>query len=84
MEQDRMEQDIMFSGIDIARRFGRAVRQARAIHGFSQETLAGLTGLHRTYIGVIERGEKNITLINATRIADAVGLSLTELLQLMR
>lgn len=52
--------------------FGQKVRHYRSLKGFSQEELAGLCNLHRTYIGSVERGERNITLINAEKIATAL------------
>jgi transcriptional regulator with XRE-family HTH domain len=60
--------------------FGRAVRSARASAGFSQEKLADLAGIHRTYIGDVERGVRNISLINMTRIAAALKLPLSRLI----
>ena len=65
----------------ITKKFGRNVRKVRAIRGLSQEQLATLSGLHRTYIGFVERGERNITLMNAQRIAIALGLTLAELIE---
>ena len=53
-------------------RFGDKVRKERLAQGYSQEELAERAGVHRTYIGMIERGEKNITLLNITKIADAL------------
>lgn len=53
--------------------FGLRVRHFRKVKGFSQEELADLCDLHRTYIGSVERGERNITLKNAERIAQALG-----------
>lgn len=47
----------------------------------SQEDLADKAGLHRTYIGSVERGERNITLLNANRIAEALGVKLTTCLE---
>jgi transcriptional regulator with XRE-family HTH domain len=52
--------------------FGRAVRQRRNELGISQEELAFRTGLHRTYIGGVERGERNVGLINVVRIAEGL------------
>jgi transcriptional regulator with XRE-family HTH domain len=63
----------------ITKVFGRNVRKSRESQGLSQEQLATLSGLHRTYIGAVERGQRNITLVNAQRIAIALGLDLTEL-----
>ena len=53
--------------------FGRRVRYLRMSLGVSQEALAERAGLHRTYIGAVERGEKNISLINIARLASALG-----------
>jgi transcriptional regulator with XRE-family HTH domain len=64
---------------DILIRFGKKVREERDKLNLSQEELASLTGVHRTYIGMIERAEKNITLINIEKIAKALGLSLHEI-----
>lgn len=66
----------------ITKAFGRNVRKFREIRGLSQERLAHLSGLHRTYIGAVERGERNITLLNAQRIAFALDLTLAELVRL--
>lgn len=45
----------------------------------TQEELAFKSGLHRTYIGMIKRGERNITLVNVMRLADAFGISMSEM-----
>lgn len=66
----------------ITKAFGRNVRKFRETRGLSQERLAQLSGLHRTYIGAVERGERNITLLNAQRIALALDLTLAELVRL--
>jgi transcriptional regulator with XRE-family HTH domain len=60
---------------------GTAVRLLRKKRGISQENLAEAAGLHRTYVGMIERGEKNITVLSATRIAKALGVSLSSLIK---
>jgi transcriptional regulator with XRE-family HTH domain len=52
--------------------FGDTVRQIRRQKGLSQEDLAELSGLHRTYVGGIERGERNIGLVNVLRLAAAL------------
>ncbi|ANT64110.1 MULTISPECIES: helix-turn-helix domain-containing protein [Prosthecochloris] len=57
---------------DFPIRLGRILRKARTSKGLSQEKLAELAGLHRTYIGMVERGEKNISLINYVRISLAL------------
>ena len=55
--------------------FGRRVRVLRQEQGLSQEALADLVGIHRTYIGSVERGERNISLDNINAIADTLGVS---------
>lgn len=67
--------------MDFARKFGLAVRRARLKAHLSQEELAKRAGLHRTYIGSVERGERNITLLNAKAIATALGISLSLLIK---
>jgi transcriptional regulator with XRE-family HTH domain len=62
-------------------KFGRRVRHARMKRGFSQEELAARAGVHRTYIGMIERAEKNITLVNIKKIADALQLKISRLVK---
>ncbi len=62
-------------------KFGERVREARMQRGFSQEKLAHLADVHRTYIGMIERAEKNITLINIEKVANALDISINELLK---
>lgn len=59
-------------------KFGQKVRAERAELGLSQEALASRAGVHRTYIGMIERGEKNITLENIERVAKALNLKLSD------
>lgn len=63
---------------EILIKFGERVRELRKIKGFSQEELADKANLHRTYIGMIERAEKNITLINIQKIANALEVELKE------
>ncbi len=65
----------------ILERFGQRVRYERTKQGLSQEELAERAGLHRTYIGMIERAEKNITLLNIEKVAKALGISVGELLK---
>lgn len=65
---------------DIVSVFASRVRNKRKERGLSQEGLADLAGLHRTYIGGLERGEINATLRSANRIAAALDATLAELL----
>jgi len=67
------------SGILI--KFGNRVRDKRTTLKLSQEELAERAGVHRTYIGMIERAEKNITLSNIERIAKALAVSIDQLLK---
>ena len=62
------------------REFGQRVRKLRETKEWTQEDLAEYSGLHRTYIGSIERGERNVALLNIRKIASAFGLTLPELL----
>jgi transcriptional regulator with XRE-family HTH domain len=67
----------MASNIRVA--FGKRIRQVRLTKGFTQESLADTVGLHRTYIGNIERGEESVSVDNAAKIAKALKVSLSEL-----
>lgn len=71
----------MQSKYSILVKFGEKVRELRKQKGLSQEQLAEKADLHRTYIGMIERAEKNITLINIHKIACALGIDISELLK---
>ena len=62
----------------IKKKFGERLRQLRKAKELSQETLALICDLDRTYIGGVERGERNISLINIYKIADALGVSARE------
>ena len=59
-------------------RFAHAMRRLRQEKGLSQEKLAELTGLHRTYIGSVERGERNISVDNMDAIAHALGQDIAQ------
>ena len=63
----------------ILMKFGERVRQLRKARGFSQASFAAACGLDRTYIGGIERGERNVALRNIEVIAKSLGLSVSEL-----
>ena len=60
-------------------KFGKKVRMERLKLGLSQKDLASRAGVHRTYIGMIERAEKNITLENIEKIASALKISLPDI-----
>ena len=64
---------------DILIKFGQRVRHLRKEKNLSQEELSFKTDLHRTYIGMIERAEKNITLVNIEKIARALNVDIKEL-----
>ena len=64
--------------------FGINVRKIRGSKKLSQEKLADLSGLHRTYISSVERGERNISLINISKIAKALDCELIDLLSKVR
>lgn len=59
---------------------GRRVRALRLKAGFSQESFADHCGLHRTYMGGVERGERNLTIQSVMTIAKGLGISMSELL----
>ena len=66
---------------DILVRFGQRVRELRKEQGHSQEGFAAACELDRTYMGGIERGERNLALRNIEKIADALGISISELME---
>ena len=66
---------------EILIKFGKKVREERARLGLSQEELASRTGVHRTYIGMIERAEKNITLENIEKVSKALKISISDFLK---
>jgi transcriptional regulator with XRE-family HTH domain len=61
--------------------FGNRIRTLRTSRGLSQEQLAELTGFHRTYIGMIERGERNLSLSNIGMFAKVFEMSVSELMK---
>ena len=65
--------------VDLRISFGRRVRELRLGLGLSQEELAERAGLHRNYVGGLERGERNVALINIGKLARALNVSPTEL-----
>jgi transcriptional regulator with XRE-family HTH domain len=65
---------------DVQTRFGKRLREVRQRKGLSQERLAELAGLHRTYVSGVERGERNISLLNIERLAVALGVAMSDLM----
>ena len=63
----------------ILEKFGEQVRKERHQKGLSQEELAGLAGIDRTYVGGVERGERNLSVLNVKRISDALGINIKDL-----
>ena len=59
--------------------FGKNVRKKRELKTLSQEDLADLSGLHRTYISSVERGQRNVSLINIIKITKALECEISEL-----
>lgn len=68
-------------GKDIQKAFGRAVRQRRGELEISQEELGFRSGLDRSYVGGVERGERNIAVVNIVIVAKALDLTAAELLR---
>jgi len=64
--------------------FGENVRRLRSTKELSQEALAELASLHRTYVGAIERGERNVSLQNIVKLARALGVAPSKLMDGMR
>jgi transcriptional regulator with XRE-family HTH domain len=69
---------------DLQRTVGRNLRAYRLARGISQEAFADVLGVHRTYLGGLERGERNLTLKSLERLADNLGLLPLELLKTKR
>lgn len=65
----------------LRKRLGQAIKRRRAAEGISQEELADRAGVHRTYMGSVERGERNVSLDNVERIARALDLPVWQLLK---
>ena len=73
---------VMSKNTDILKKFGKRVRELRLQKGItSQITLANKAGLDRTYIGGVERGERNVGLKNIEKIAKAIGVSIDDLVK---
>lgn len=67
---------------EILVKFGERIKSFRKEKGWSQEKLAEESGFHRTYIGMIERGERNPSLININVFAETFGMNISELLKI--
>lgn len=69
---------------ELSKQIGQRIRNYRINCGFSQEKLAEKAGCHPTYIGQLERGEKNATLESIEKIANALNISLSQLFEKLR
>jgi transcriptional regulator with XRE-family HTH domain len=65
--------------MDVGRRIGANIKRLREAQGLSQEELADRAGLHRTYVSQLERAVKNATFVSLDKIANALGVSLAEM-----
>ncbi len=63
----------------LAQKFGKHIRSLRKAQGYSQESFAYKLKLHRTYIGSVERGEKNLTLKNLEKIAKCLDIKISDI-----
>ncbi len=68
---------------DILKRLGQQIRDLRLEKSISQEELAAIAGVNRTYIGMVERGEKNITILTLARLSEALGVNLTKIIKVI-
>ena len=64
------------------KQLGKAIKQRRTEQGLSQEALAEMTGLHRTYVGSVERGERNVSAINIRSLATALQCQASDLFRM--
>ena len=78
---ERPDGEAAFKHADILERFGQRVRELRKQQGYSQEGFAAACDLDRTYVGGIERGERNVALRNIETIAQTLGITLSELME---
>ncbi len=68
------------SEVGVYLRFGKKLRHVREQKKISQEKLAAMAGLHRTYVSSVERGERNISLLNIEKLSIALGVSMASLM----
>jgi transcriptional regulator with XRE-family HTH domain len=64
----------------ILRVLGQRIRELRLGKGYSQEAFADLCGVHRTFMGTVERGESNLSFMNLAKISTALGITLSQML----
>ena len=67
--------------LEITQTLGEVIRDLRRSKGLSQEEFGEVAGMHRTYVGMVERGEKNITLANLVKVSQALDITASELLR---
>ena len=67
--------------LELQRRLGGRVRELRQRQGWSQEELADFCGLHRTYVGSVERGERNVTISSLDTLAQALGVKISDVVK---
>jgi len=77
-----METSYNFEDKELLQKVGKRIRHFRIIVGLSQEKLSFESDLDRTYIGSVERGERNIALINLNKLAKALNVSISKLLEI--
>ena len=66
------------------KQLGSAIRKKRQEFGYSQEAFAHQCGVHRTYLGAVERGERNISLMNIVRVSNALNMKPSKLFELAK
>ncbi len=66
--------------MDILKALGQRIRELRTKQGYSQESFADRCGVHRTFMGTIERGESNLSFSNLVKVSSALGITLSQLL----
>jgi len=82
LQETIMEKSYADNDKELLKKIGNRIRKLRVELGLSQEKLAFASGLDRSYIGSVERGERNIAIINLSKIASSLNLSISELLQI--